>query len=221
MDKLLADIAKNRIAPMLRDLAIRHGSNARAAKVWDVPLRTLASYLAGESDPKLSFLEVVAAKENLALADFFTDSAENRIAASPEMVSIPMRGVRAAAGPGAENGDEPVVGHMQFPEAMVRSWGCNPHTAEAVQSLGDSMFPTIDDGAWVIIDRSKRDLVEGKVFAFRTPDGLRLKRFQTMISGAPMLVSDNRDLYAPEVLTPGDLQQLRVAGRVFLPLKPI
>ncbi len=103
----------------------------------------------------------------------------------------------------------------------MRSWGCTPKAAEAVQSTGDSMWPTINDGAWVIIDRSQHDLAEGKVFAFRTLEGLRLKRFQTSITGAPMLVSDNRDLYAPEVLTRVDMRQLRVVGRVFLPLKPI
>lgn len=221
MEKLLADIAKNRIAPMLRELAIRHGSNAQAARVWGVPLRTLASYLAVESDPKLSFLEAVAAKENLSLADFFTDNAENRTTDAPDMVSIPMRDVCASAGPGAENGDEPISGHMQFPAEIVRSWGRNPAKIEAVQAFGDSMLPTIADRQWVLIDRGEKELSDGLVFAFRTPDGLRLKRFQKSISGAPMLVSDNRELYAAEVLQPSDLEQLRVAGRVFLPLKTI
>jgi phage repressor protein C with HTH and peptisase S24 domain len=115
-----------------------------------------------------------------------------------------------------ENGDEPIIGHMQFPETFVRSWGRSPTRVEAIQARGDSMYPTIHDGQWVLIDRADRELADGLVYGFRTPDGLRLKRFQKAIDGTPMLVSDNRDLYAPERLSSCDLAQLKVAGRVFL-----
>lgn len=216
MNNRLIEMAKSRLQPKLRDLASRHGSNAKAASAWGVPLRTLAGYLAGEFDPKLSFLEAVADAEGITLAEFFNDDADFRTTDAVEMVSIPMRGVLASAGPGAENGEEPIVGYMQFPETFVRSWGRSPARVEAIQAHGDSMYPTIQDGQWVLIDRADRTLAEGLVYGFRTPDGLRLKRFQKSIDGTPMLVSDNRELYAIERLQPDDFSQLRVAGRAFL-----
>lgn len=141
------------------------------------------------------------------------ENTENRIS---EVVLIPIRDVYASAGTGAENGDEPIIGHMQFPDAFARSWGRSLSKVEAVQIKGDSMYPTIADGQWTLIDRGDTDLVEGKVYGFRTEDGFRAKRFQRAIDGAPMLVSDNRELYAPEKLSKAYLQRLLVAGRIFL-----
>jgi phage repressor protein C with HTH and peptisase S24 domain len=218
MVKPLKKNAKNSIAQKLRDLAARHGSNPRAADSWGIPLRTLASYLAGESSPKLSTLEAIADYEGIEIVQFFSDNAKNSIA---QGFSVPVRDICASAGAGADNEDEPIIGYMTFPSVVFCSWGRSPENVEAVQVRGDSMWPTISDGQWVLLDRADKRLVDGKVFAFRTAEGLRLKRYQTGINGVPMLVSDNRELYAPELLQPSDLEQLRVAGRVFLPLKPI
>ena len=150
------------------------------------------------------------------MAELFMKSAEIYTPSADRTVLIPMRDVSASAGPGAENGEEPVIGHMQFPEAFVRSWGRSPARVEAIQARGDSMYPTIHDGQWVLIDRADRSLADGLVYGFRTPDGLRLKRFQRAIDGTAMLVSDNRDLYAVERLSPDDFSQLRIVGRAFL-----
>lgn len=212
------------MARRLRELVKKAGGNQCVAELADVPLSTLNTVLAGKTDPRLSTLRKLAPALGLSVSQLIDEvgrdeNTKNRI--SDDVVLIPMREVCASAGPGIENGDEPISGHMQFPAEIVRSWGRNPAKIEAVQVFGDSMLPTIADRQWVLIDRSEKELSDGNVFAFRTQDGLRLKRFQRSISGAPMLVSDNRELYAPEVLQPSDLEQLRVAGRVFLPLKTI
>jgi len=207
------------MARRLRELVKKAGGNQKVADVADVPLSTLNTILAGKTDPRLSTLRKIAPALGVPVSTLIEDASgadntENRI--SEDLVLIPMRDVSASAGPGAENGDEPVIGYMQFPEAFVRSWGRSPARVEAIQARGDSMYPTIHDGQWVLIDRADRSLVDGLVYGFRTPDGLRLKRFQKAIDGSPMLVSDNRDLYAVERLSPDDFNQLRVAGRAFL-----
>lgn len=212
----LTEQEKEQLIAVLRASVKGRGGRAHAAELWGISERTLAGYLSGESDPKLSFLSKVAASEGLSVAELFTSSAEKSTSPSERVLMIPMRDVFASAGPGAENGDEPIVGYMQFPEVFVRSWGRSPARVEAIQARGDSMFPTVLDGQWVLIDRADRTLTDGLVYGFRTPDGLRLKRFQKAIDGTPMLVSDNRELYAPERLQPDDFNQLRVAGRAFL-----
>lgn len=216
MSAPLTEQEKEQLIATLRAAVRARGGRAQAAELWGLSERTLAGYLSGESDPKLSFLSKVAASEGLTVAELFMRNAENFTSPTDQAVLIPMRDVSASAGPGAENGDEPVIGYMQFPEAFVRSWGRSPARVEAIQARGDSMYPTIHDGQWVLIDRADRALVDGLVYGFRTPDGLRLKRFQKAIDGTPMLVSDNRDLYAVERLSPEDFNQLRVAGRAFL-----
>lgn len=216
MREPLTEQEKEQLIAVLRASVKARGGRAQAAELWGLSERTLAGYLSGESDPKLSFLSKVAASEGLSVAELFTSRAEKATSPGGSIVMIPMRDVFASAGPGAENGDEPVVGYMQFPEAFVRSWGRAPARVEAIQARGDSMYPTIHDRQWVLIDRADRSLTDGLVYGFRTPDGLRLKRFQKAIDGTPMLVSDNRELYAVERLSPEDFDQLRVAGRVFL-----
>lgn len=204
------------LARRLKLLVRKNGGNAAVSEKTGIKLSTLNSYLAGV-EPKFSVVVRLAEALGLPLSALVGDDPEIQEPARPEgMISIPMRDVYASAGPGAEIGDEPIIGHMQFPEVFVRSWGRSPARVEAVQALGDSMLPTIQDRQWVLIDRADRELLDGGVYGFRTPDGLRLKRFQKAIDGTPMLVSDNRDLYAPERLSPKELAQLRIAGRAFL-----
>lgn len=204
------------LARRLKLLVRQNGGNAAVSEKTGIKLSTLNSYLAGV-EPKFSVMVRLAEALNIPLSALVADDQEIQDhEQSAGMVSIPMRDVSASAGPGAENGEEPVTGYMQFPEAFVRSWGRSPARVEAIQARGDSMYPTIHDGQWVLIDRADRSLADGLVYGFRTPDGLRLKRFQKAIDGTPMLVSDNRDLYAVERLSPEDFNQLRVAGRAFL-----
>lgn len=204
------------LARRLKLLVRQNGGNAAVSEKTGIKLSTLNSYLAGV-EPKFSVMVKLAEALNIPLSSLVDDVPEIQDREqSFRAVSIPMRDVSASAGPGAENGEEPIIGHMQFPEEFVRSWGRSPALVEAIQARGDSMYPTIHDGQWVLIDRADRTLADGLVYGFRTPDGLRLKRFQKAIDGSPMLVSDNRDLYAVERLSPEDFNQLRVAGRAFL-----
>lgn len=204
------------LAKRLKLLVRQNGGNAVVSEKTGIKLSTLNSYLAGV-EPKFSAMVKLAEALKIPLSSLVDgDHGVQDHEHSADTVSIPMRDVSASAGPGAENGEEPIIGYMRFPEAYVRSWGRSPARVEAIQARGDSMYPTIQDGQWVLIDRADRTLVDGLVYGFRTPDGLRLKRLQKAIDGTPMLVSDNRELYAVERLSVEDLTQLHVAGRVFL-----
>lgn len=207
------------MARRLKDLVKKAGGNQRVADAADVPLSTLNTILAGKSDPRVSTLRKLAPALGIPISGlmeivFDGENTVNQMLDS--MVRIPMRNVYASAGPGIENGDEPIIGHLTFPKEIVATWGRNPARIEAVQGHGDSMYPTIADNQWILIDRADRDLVDGRVYGFRTEDGFRVKRFQKRIDGTPMLVSDNRELYAPEPLSKASLRQILVAGRVFL-----
>lgn len=203
------------LARRLKELVQQNGGNKRVAAGSGIPLSTLNTYLAG-TEPKF----FVAAK----LADYFGVPMSALLSEEPAIqkaerwdtpIHIPLRDVYASSGPGGEAVDEAIIRHIAFDPFFVESWGIPPERVEAVISRGDSNEPTIRDGAVVLIDRGDRKLREKPIFAFRTPDGLRLKRFQKLIDGSARLVSDNQALYAPEVISPADLEQLRVVGRAF------
>ena len=77
------------------------------------------------------------------------------------------------------------------------------------------MEPTVPDGMLVLINTAVSDLQDGRIYAIRAPDGLRLKRIQRQIDGSVMLISDNRDKYLPETLSRDDAATIEVAGRAF------
>ena len=168
------------------------------------------SRLISGGQPNLQTLRLITEKTGQSLLWLATGQEDNTGA-----IHIPLRDVFGSAGPGAEAIDEAPSRFLSFDPYFVRLWGIPAARVEALTARGDSMLPTIEDGAIVLIDTGDRKLREKPVFAFRTPDGVRFKRFQRTIDGGALLVSDNRDLYAPEKVGPADLEQFRIAGRAF------
>jgi len=133
-----------------------------------------------------------------------------------EVVQIPILDARAEAGAGIENYlDGNIVGYFAFSAAELRSLGVEPANVRALRIDGDSMRPTVADGRMALMDISKRDLIDSKVYVLRAPDGLRAKRIQRKMDGRVVLVSDNKELYAPEEISAADAERITVIGRLF------
>ena len=82
-----------------------------------------------------------------------------------------------------------------------------------IQVAGDSMEPTIKEGAYVGIDTSKRDIVGGKTYAIRVPyEGLTLKKvFVDPENGYLRLKPENPE--HPEQKLPIDQRENIVVGQ--------
>lgn len=169
----------------------------------------VARLIAG-GEPTLQTLRLITEKTGQSLLWLATGEEDHS-----NSIHIPLRDVYASAGPGAEAVDETPVRFLSFDPYFVKLWGIPPSRVEALTSRGESMLPTIQDGAVVLVDTGDRKLREKPIFAFRTPDGVRFKRYQRTIDGGALLVSDNRELYAPERVEPADLERFRIAGRAF------
>lgn len=210
------DVAQHEfIAKRLRELVQSRGGNKRVAADSGIPLSTLNTYLAG-TEPKLTVAAKLAEFFRVPMAALLSDAPAIQDHGSPgHSVMVPLRDVYVSSGPGTEAIDEAILRYLAFDPYFAEQWGIPTDRVEAVINRGDSNEPTIRDGAIVLIDRGDRKLREKAIFAFRTPDGVRLKRFQRLIDGSARLVSDNQALYAPEHISPVDLEQLRVVGRAF------
>lgn len=163
---------------------------AKLAQICDVPIGWLAT---GDSQP---------------VSGIFPS-------ASPDVVNIPILDVEAAAGAGAFNHGAEVLAELPFPAGFLRRLAIKPDTARAIRARGDSMEPTIPDGMLVLIDTSSREPIEGRIYAVRGPDGLRLKRIQRGVDGSVILISDNSTLYAPERIPEHEIDRVRIVGRAF------
>lgn len=115
-----------------------------------------------------------------------------------------------------ENGEGEM---LAFPRTWMIGKGVAPDLTVLVRVRGDSMAPTIPDGALILVDGMDRDLSRKGIFAFSRGDESYVKRLiplGTDASGRPAaikILSDN-PAYPPDALTGEDLHTLRPVGRV-------
>jgi phage repressor protein C with HTH and peptisase S24 domain len=108
---------------------------------------------------------------------------------------------------------------MAFPRTWVMRQRVNPDLAVLVRVKGDSMAPTLPDGALILIDCADRDLRKPGIFAFNRGDQSLVKRLVPVIAsgdGRPTaikILSDN-PAYAPDAVLGDEMNELRAVGRV-------
>lgn len=118
--------------------------------------------------------------------------------------------IYASAGGGAQN-YEAIEEYLHIDqETLLRIGASKPQNIEAINVLGDSMEPTLNDGNIIFIDKSLKDIGRGGIFVVTTPGGLFIKRVQLKADGMVDLISDN-DAYLAESLRAKDIQ---IVGRV-------
>ena len=94
--------------------------------------------------------------------------------------------------------------------------GINPEQARCFKVHGESMEPFLYDGDTVLVNLSEREIINGKVYAIRYGDELRIKRVYRKIDGGLVLHSDNPTfLPRDEDVPPAVVQEhIGIIGRV-------
>ena len=98
--------------------------------------------------------------------------------------------------------DEEMVSHLGGKQSIK-----NIH---ALNVIGDSMEPTLNDGDMVFMDKESINPSKNGVYIVTTPAGLFIKRLQLKLDGTVALISDNK-IYADEIV---NLEDIRVLGKV-------
>ena len=123
--------------------------------------------------------------------------------------------VRAGMGDGIHNELEEVSGGIAFQTSWLIREGLSSEKCRAILGVGDSMAPTMNDGDVLLVDITRCEPVSGKVFAFRTPDGVKAKRLRReFIGGGWVICSDNPNkiIYPDEAIPAGI--DMHIIGRV-------
>ena len=91
----------------------------------------------------------------------------------------------------------------------------SPSSLSAIFIRGDSMEPTIPDGATILVDSSRIEPLDGKIYVIRIDDRLWVKRVQWIPSGGLRLISDNRT-YDNFDISKADLEHdnIQICGQV-------
>lgn len=193
------------------------GQNALARKTG-LAQSGIARLVKG-GEPTLSTLKSIAKASDRSLLWLITGEVDSPAEIEPsdgsDLVYIPFLDVVAAAGAARDNDHESVLTHLPFSRGFLHRLGVSPGRVKAIRSGGDSMEGTIADGALVLVNEAARELTDGRVYALRAADGLRLKRVQRAMDGSVMLISDNRERYPVERLSADEAAEIDVVGRVF------
>jgi hypothetical protein len=76
---------------------------------------------------------------------------------------------------------------------------------------GDSMAPTIQNGDMVMIDRGRRRIIDGCIYALRVQDAIHLKKLSPRPNRVTQVISDNKAEYPAYAVGQDDLH---VIGQV-------
>jgi phage repressor protein C with HTH and peptisase S24 domain len=132
-----------------------------------------------------------------------------------DAVMLPVLNVTAAAGPGHWNERADVVARFPFSRAYLRHLGIDPEHVHCIRARGDSMWPTIADGAMMLVNARERSIVGDYIWSLVVGDEARVKRVQKLLDGSLSLLSDNKDRYPIERIDASDLDRVEIVGRVF------
>lgn len=122
------------------------------------------------------------------------------------------REIRLSAGGGAFNNGYEEISTTKVERAWLKSRRLKAKDCAMFLVSGESMYPTLKDGEEIIVDRSKRELTEGKIFVLNHNGSMLVKKVQFTYGGVE-LISDNPS-YRPLKLDTEEANSLVVIGQV-------
>ena len=139
-------------------------------------------------------------------------------------VSIPVLGdVEASMGYGVTVYNENQTAIYNISKQLARDLGISEQYTKMIFARGNSMLPTIQGGDSLLVDMSKVEVYDGKIYCIRKEGQLYAKRLQKLSATQLKIISDNKD-YEPIIIDFKKdidtdfaiLGEVRWAGRVFV-----
>lgn len=126
---------------------------------------------------------------------------------SDTLISLPIRAV-ASAGTGKINFDEEPKKYI-----TVKKNGFNEH-CYLIEVSGDSMYPTIPDGALAVVDPYQKDYIEDKVYVVNYNDNLYIKKVLYKEKENIIILQSVNRSYEDIYIIGEDIENLKIIGRV-------
>lgn len=216
--------------------------NAKAT-AWGVPTATLSAMLKRGTDPSVRNALKIAEAENVCIEWLLSGKGPMHMQQAIERLPVSigadddfvmvndLSNVEAAAGGGTYVADENSTGRMAFRREWVAREGLKAQALRIIRAHGDSMEPTIQDGAPILVEvfayeddhgsvrylhsgNAPRDVVKRDgIYVVRLDDKLLVKRLQLDMLGGLYVMSDN-STYKTLHIPAAQLEELAVIGRV-------
>ena len=190
------------------------------AKEAGISYSTLHNYLTNTSLPTLDNLIALATYTDVSvqwLATGELTSGQKHInteTSNDETFSVieDCREVRISAGGGGFNDEYKPYQTTKVEKAWLDSRRWKAEDCAMFLVSGDSMYPTLKDGEEIIVDRSKMELKDWKIFVLNNEGAMLVKKVQITYNGIT-LISQNTE-YAPIELNAEQANNLIVIGQV-------
>ncbi len=202
-----------------------HLSQTDFAALADSSKASQINYEAGKRAPDSEYLTKIAAS-GVDILYLFSGlrSVSSLTNSSPEMstddfVYVRRYDVNLSAGPGmipVENAD---ADQLAFSRAWMRREGLNGRSCGLLRVRGDSMHPTVQDGAMVLVEMSDEPIAREGIYALCRDGVAFVKRMIPVNKGKDgratslVILSDN-PAYPPDVLVGEALNEIRIVGRI-------
>lgn len=111
-------------------------------------------------------------------------------------LQIPVYGnVNASMGYGITVYDESQTGIYEISSKLAKDIGIIADKSQMIFASGDSMYPTIEGGDSLLIDTSKKEIYDGRIYCVRIDGQLYAKRLQKIPPNKVKVISDNEKKY--------------------------
>lgn len=220
----------------LADVIVRAGGATKVSDGTGIPKGTLEKYLAKTSTASLANAAKISYFAGVSIDSFAADhtrrpspealsrlmSAVSNMEASRrgqpdvDMVTVPRYDeVRPSAGYGSLAINELTTTRIAFEPNWLAELGVRPESAVILPAQGDSMEPTIMNGAPMLVDTSKKEVRNGFIYVFDVAGDLMVKRIERLPDGTINLLSDNSERYPARTLDLESVARMTVIGRVY------
>ncbi|MDG4811689.1 helix-turn-helix transcriptional regulator [Hydrogenovibrio sp. 3SP14C1] len=205
-------------------LAMGEQSGRSLALKSDMSPTVVAKYINGESTPNVERLVALARALNVSVEWLATGDGDtapsgcsiNEAAGNldtDEFAKVNLYDAEVSMGSGSWSEDDRVIHPIAFRRDWLKSQSLDPNKCAAILARGDSMEPTIVDGATLLIDLADNTISRDGVYVIRFDGHLLAKRLQRSFDGSVFIKSDN-PVYEKVHVASSQVNDINIVGRV-------
>ncbi|MBO2576191.1 hypothetical protein AYI74_17015 [Shewanella algae] len=196
----------NRIEELVGNRTLR-----KASEDWGIAPATLSTMLKERREPRFENLTKIATAEGITMEQLLLGK---DVVARDDFVTIPALNVSASAGNGSYVLHETEANGIKVNKRWLHDEGLCHKDLVIINSHGDSMVPTIPEGASIIVDTKDNSYKREGVYAIRNGDELSVKRLRfDSFNNELHIISDN-SVYPLWTVRKEQLGEVSVIGRV-------
>ena len=213
----------NRIEELLQ--AKNRGNQSEMARFIGVTPQAVQKWVAGESEPRGKNLEMAAQFLGVspAMLKFGSDTGLSKVIAlhpddpkPNDVIYVKESHIEFSGGNGKVTIHELTEDHE--PATYRMSWfqkqGINPNKARRFRVSGDSMVPMLFPRDTILVNIEEVNIVDGKLYAIRYGDELRVKYLSRRLDGTLVLRSVNQQYKDEEISPEMASEHISIIGRV-------